>query len=232
MIELRRVSKSFGDLVVLREANISIRRGEVVGIIGPSGSGKTTMLRIMAGLTQPDSGEVVRASDRIGYVFQEPRLLPWRSARDNIALVLQAEGKSKTQARQEADEWIGRLGLEGFGHHLPWQLSGGMMQRVSIGRAFAIRPDILLLDEPFSGLDRTLRNALLCDLKDLIRTQGVTAAYVTHELPEALYLCDRIFELAGGGAVRELDARNWEDLLVSWVSLPATHRDSGHGRLS
>lgn len=218
VISFQNVGKSFGDLAVLRDVSFEVQAGEVLAFVGPSGSGKTTILRLMADLTQPDAGRVLRSGERVGYVFQEPRLLPWVTARDNIALVVRALGESKEAARREAGEWMRRLGLQGFEDYYPAHLSGGMMQRVSLGRAFAARPDILLMDEPLSGLDRELKASLLAQIKTLIREEGVTVAYVTHELPEALGLADRILELSRGGAARELDLSDRGALLLNWVA--------------
>ena len=203
MIEFQDVDKSFGDLQVLHAVSFRVRRGEVLGLVGPSGSGKTTVLRLIAGVIEPDRGRVLRSSDRIGYVFQEPRLLPWRSALDNIALVLRAAGLDRRHAQQQAQVWMERLGLAGFERYYPSELSGGMTQRVAIGRAFAVQPDIVLMDEPFSGLDYSLKDRLLARLKTLIDEEGTTVVYVTHDLPEALRMCGRILELERGDGVRE-----------------------------
>jgi NitT/TauT family transport system ATP-binding protein len=218
VIEFAGVSKTFQGLAVLRDVSFRVGEGQVVGIVGPSGSGKTTILRLTAGLLEPDAGRVSRRSGRLAYVFQEARLLPWRTALDNIALVLRAAGRDRRSARDEAHVWMERLGLQGFEHYYPAKLSGGMAQRVAIGRAFAARPDVLLMDEPFSGLDRALKNVLMPQLASLIHEEGTTAAYVTHDLPEALRLCDRILELEPGGSLRELDLTDRGALLLGWVS--------------
>ncbi len=218
MITFAGVNKTFQDLTVLRDVSFRMNEGQVVGIVGPSGSGKTTILRLMAGLLEPDAGRVTRRSTRLAYVFQEARLLPWRTALDNIALVLRASGCDRRTAREGAADWMERLGLKGFERYYPAKLSGGMAQRVAIGRAFASRPDVLLMDEPFSGLDRALKTSLMPLLASLIREEGTTVAYVTHELPEALRLCDRILELQPGGSLRELDLTDRGALLLGWVS--------------
>lgn len=218
MITFAGVSKTFQDLTVLRDVSFRMNEGQVVGIVGPSGSGKTTILRLMAGLLEPDAGRVTRRSTRLAYVFQEARLLPWRTALDNIALVLRTSGRDRRTAREGAADWMERLGLKGFERYYPAKLSGGMAQRVAIGRAFASRPDVLLMDEPFSGLDRALKTSLMPLLASLIREEGTTVAYVTHDLPEALRLCDRILELQPGGSLRELDLTDRGALLLGWVS--------------
>jgi len=219
VIEFQAVDKSFGELSVLRQLSFSVEAGQVVSFVGPSGSGKTTVLRLIAGLATPDGGRVLmEGRPRVAFVFQEPRLLPWVTARENIALVVRARGESKKAANREAEEWMERLDLQGFGHYYPAGLSGGMMQRVSLGRAFAHHPDILLMDEPLSGLDRELKSALLAQIKRLIREEGVTVAYVTHELPEALGLADRILVLERGGRARELDLVDRGALLLNWVA--------------
>jgi NitT/TauT family transport system ATP-binding protein len=218
MIAFHDVRKSFEALDVLRGASFRVARGEIVAVVGPSGSGKTTILKLMAGILRPDEGRVELAAGAVGYVFQEPRLLPWRTALDNIALVLKARGQDTRAARKVAREWMKRTGLEGFEGYYPLQLSGGMMQRVSVCRALAADPDVLLMDEPFSNMDRELKWDLLAALERIARERGTTVVYVTHELPEALRLADRILELEPGRGLRELDLRDRKGLLVDWVA--------------
>ena len=218
MIKLERVGKAFDTLKVLSDISFEVRPGEIVGIVGPSGSGKTTILKLITGILRPDSGLVEVGAENVGYVFQEPRLLPWRTSLDNIALVLRARGHDKTSGRAAARDWMRRTGLEGFENFYPLQLSGGMMQRVSVCRAFAADPDILLMDEPFSNMDRELKGSLLASLEGIVRERGTTVVYVTHELPEALRLADRILELEPGRGLRELDLSNRQDLFADWVN--------------
>ncbi len=144
------------------------------------------------------------AAGPVGYAFQEPRLLPWRTAVDNVAAPLRARGADKGAARAAAARWLERVGLAGFERYHPAELSGGMAQRVSLARAFAVEPAILLMDEPFSNLDADLKKSLMSILESLIKEQGVTMVYVTHELSEAQRLADRIVELTPQHTLREL----------------------------
>lgn len=205
MIRLERVTKAFDGLTVLNRVSLTVDKSEVVGVMGPSGAGKTTLLRLIAGLVEPDSGCVTVQGQRLGYVFQEARLLPWRSAADNVAAALRAAGMSRPNAHAAAREWLDRVGLAAFAHYYPAQLSGGMQQRVALARAFAVQPDVLLLDEPFSGLDETHKRELLEDLGQIIGETGVTVVYVTHALPELLLLADRILRLDSQTGLRPLD---------------------------
>lgn len=186
MLALKQVQLSHGEQTVLTDLNLSIAAGERLGVVGPSGVGKTSLLQTVAGLMSIQSGECHNTFSRIGYVFQEPRLLPWLSARDNVALPLEARGIKRKEARALAVSWLSKLHLPANKHlHYPSALSGGMAQRVSLARAFALQPDLLLLDEPFSALDPALRRELmqLCD--DLLRDLNCALIYVCHH-PEEL----------------------------------------------
>lgn len=195
MIRFRNVNVSFGGRTVLKDVSFEVQDHETVAVLGSSGSGKTTLLRLIAGTVKPDRGTVEVDSPKIGFIFQDHRLLPWRTAQDNIALPRRAAGKPREEARRRARSWMDRLGLQGFYDYYPRQLSGGMMQRVSIARAFAVEPEIMLMDEPFSSLDASLADALLRDLKQVLSGYRATAVYVTHEFPEALRMASRIFQL-------------------------------------
>ncbi len=198
MISLQNVSKSIGGRAVLKDVTLEVRDHETVAVLGASGSGKTTLLKLIAGTLKPDSGTIRVDSPKIGYIFQDNRLLPWRTAQDNIALPRRAAGKTREEARRRARSWMDRLGLQGFYDYYPRQLSGGMMQRVSIARAFALEPDIMLMDEPFSSLDASLADALLRDLKQVLSGYRATTVYVTHEFPEAVSMAGRIFQIRDG----------------------------------
>jgi NitT/TauT family transport system ATP-binding protein len=195
MIQLNGVCKSFNGLPVLHRLFLTANRGEVVGLVGPSGAGKTTLLRLIAGLIQPDAGQVTVASSDLSYVFQEPRLLPWRSALDNVAAALRARSVEGSMSRMVALDWLERVGLVDFVSYFPAQLSGGMQQRVALARAFAVEPDILLLDEPFSHLDDENKQELLDSLRQLVQQTGVTVVYVTHVLSELDGLTSHILHL-------------------------------------
>jgi NitT/TauT family transport system ATP-binding protein len=198
MIRFKNVTKSYGDAVVLNDVTFEIKDHETVSVLGASGSGKPPILKLIAGTVTPDSGTVEVDSERIGFIFQDHRLLPWRTAQDNIALPRMASGKTREEARRRARSWMDRLGLQGFYDYYPRQLSGGMTQRVSIARAFAIEPQIMLMDESFSSLDASLADALLRDLKQVLSGYRATAVYVTHDFPEAVAMASRIFRLRGG----------------------------------
>jgi len=204
MITFQNVSKSFDSLKVFDHLSLHVATGEILGVVGPSGSGKTTMLKLITGIVIPDAGTVTVAEGAVGYVFQEPRLLPWRTALDNVAGPLRAQGRDKVGARVAATGWLERVGLAGFEGYHPAELSGGMAQRVSVARAFAVEPRILLLDEPFSSVDTTLRSSLMDILESIIRERRTTVMYVTHDLGEARRLADRIVEIMPGRGVRRL----------------------------
>ncbi len=216
MIVFEHVSKSFDSLKVLNDVSFRLASGDILGVVGPSGVGKTTLLRLITGIIAPDEGSVQVAQGAVGYVFQEPRLLPWRTALDNVAVALRAQGMEKDGARVKAAEWLGRVGLAGFEHYHPAELSGGMAQRVAVARALAIEPAVLLMDEPFVNVDIDLKSSLMVMLQGLLAGGKTTAVYVTHDLTEALRLADRVIELQADRTVRELDlsdraavARDW-----------------------
>jgi NitT/TauT family transport system ATP-binding protein len=217
MITFSRVSKTFDSLKVIDDLDFSIANGQILGIVGPSGVGKTTILKLVTGIVQPDEGRILVTEGRVGYVFQEPRLLPWRTARDNVAVALRAMGASKAEARDSAAHWLRRVGLEGFENYHPAELSGGMAQRVSIARAFAVQPSILLLDEPFSNMDAALKASLMEVLQSMIQERRITAAYVTHDLTEALQLADRIVEITPDHRLRELDLSDRRAVALQWL---------------
>jgi NitT/TauT family transport system ATP-binding protein len=203
-----RVSKSFtrpdGEpFEAVRDLSFSIARGELVAILGKTGCGKSTTFNLIAGLLRPSQGRVlVDGHDpfvefdwfrgKVGIVFQNDRLMPWRSAIDNVALGLELNKVARDERLAIAAAWLGRLGLAGHEHDFPHALSGGMRQRVSIARAFAGKPDILLCDEPFSALDEHTGNALRDEFRELLRETGATGIFITHSIEEALRLGGRL----------------------------------------
>ncbi len=209
-IVLDRVAKRFergaspeGELHAVRDLSLTIEAGELLAILGPTGCGKSTTFNLIAGLVRPSSGSVrVMGHDpydefdwfrgKIGIVFQSDRLMPWRSALDNVALGLELNKCPREERRATAQAWLERLGLKGHEDDFPHALSGGMRQRVGIARAFAIRPAILLCDEPFSGLDAVTGDALRREFADLVRETGCTGIFITHSIEEALQLGRRI----------------------------------------
>lgn len=218
MITFEHVTKTFDTLKVLDDLNLHIADNQIVGVVGPSGVGKTTILKLITGIVLPDAGRVAVGEGAVGYVFQEPRLLPWRTALDNVAAPLRAQGMDKAGARWAAARWLERVGLQGFEHFHPAELSGGMAQRVSIARAFAAEPRILLMDEPFSNMDVALKGSLIAILQRIIKERDTTVVYVTHELTEALRLADRIVELTPDRRLRELDLRDREAVAREWLA--------------
>ena len=218
MIDFEHVSKSFGDLKVLDDLSFHVAANQILGVVGPSGSGKTTILKLVTGILAPDEGTVTVVAGAVGYVFQEPRLLPWRTALDNVAAPLQAQGKTKAEAQAVAAQWLERVELGGFERYHPAGLSGGMAQRVSIARAFAVEPRVLLMDEPFGNVDATLKSSLMDILERIIAERRTTVVYVTHELTEALRLADHIVELIPGRGLRELDLSDRGAVARDWLA--------------
>jgi NitT/TauT family transport system ATP-binding protein len=199
VLEVRDLSVSFqdeqGELETLQEANFALAPQEFVCLIGPSGSGKTTLLRVLAGLLQPTSGEVIFHGDhppRIGLVFQQANLMPWRTVIANITLPLEMQGIPMEEACRQAQEWITLTGLEGFENNWPRDISGGMAQRVALARALIQSPDLLLLDEPFGSLDALTRENMGAELLKIWQYQRKTVLMVTHSISEALLLSDRV----------------------------------------
>ena len=203
MLRVDQVSKRFdGDVAALHGISLEVARGEIVSLVGTSGCGKSTLLRIVGGLDFPSLGQVwiddeaVRAPrPEIGIVFQEPRLMPWLNVADNVRFEL--EGFPRTLRDELAAEAIHKVGLEAFAGALPKQLSGGMAQRVAIARALVTRPQILLLDEPFSALDAFTRTKLQDHLLAIWAEMRPTMLFVTHDVEEALALSDRVIVMRG-----------------------------------
>jgi NitT/TauT family transport system ATP-binding protein len=183
---------------VLDQISIDIADGELVALIGPSGCGKSTVLNILARLIAPTEGSVRFAEPdmRISYIFQRPRLLPWRNVERNVAFSLEQTRISGTEARAAIRDAIRRVSLEGHEHKFPHQLSGGMQQRVAIARGLAVNPRLLLLDEPFGALDALTRTYMQEELLGIVRGAGKTALLVTHDIDEALLLADRILVMS------------------------------------
>ena len=218
-IDVRHVSKTFhrrrgrqdSPVVALRDVSLQIVAGEFVCLVGPSGCGKTTLLRLMHGLLEPDSGQVVIDGNRpatpgphAGFVFQSFRLLPWRTVLDNVEFPLQIQRVPQSERIDRAREYLRLVGLEDFEHSYPHELSGGMQQRVGLARALALEPEILLMDEPFAALDAQTREFMQIELGRIWEHFGIAVAFVTHSLDEALFLADRIVLMGPRpGAVEE-----------------------------
>jgi NitT/TauT family transport system ATP-binding protein len=204
-IEISGVSLRFdtadGPVAALSNVDLKVARGEFVSFIGPSGCGKTTLLRAVADLETPTSGSIrvngmspreARASRAYGYVFQAPALYPWRSVARNIALPLEIMGFDRSERDARVAKGLELVNLSGFGNKYPWQLSGGMQQRASIARALSFNPDLLLMDEPFGALDEIVRDMLNQQLLRLWEVTGKTVLFVTHSIPEAVFLSTHI----------------------------------------
>jgi NitT/TauT family transport system ATP-binding protein len=192
-----------GGLKALENVSFDVAPQEFLCILGPSGSGKSTLLRILAGLLLPTSGEVLYGCEPIhgprrsvGFVFQKANLMPWRSVLENITLPLELEGIARTAAVEKALEMVELVGLQGFENSLPRDLSGGMAQRVAIGRALVHDPDVLLLDEPFGALDAITRERMGSELLRIWQARRKTVVMVTHSISEALFLADRVLVLS------------------------------------
>ncbi|WP_411036611.1 ABC transporter ATP-binding protein [Shinella sp. BYT-45] len=202
-IAIDKVSRSYAGLEALVPTSIDIRPGEFLSIVGPSGCGKSTLLRIIAGLDLPTSG-MLRIGDRpvttaetdLGFVFQSPVLLEWRSVMDNILLQAEARGLPDAEYRAKAKDLLAAAGLAGFENAYPHQLSGGMSQRVSVCRALVHDPSLLLMDEPFGALDALTRDQMMVDLQSLWLRSRPTVVFVTHSIQEAVFLSDRIVVMA------------------------------------
>nr|WP_092071525.1 ABC transporter ATP-binding protein [Dendrosporobacter quercicolus]NSL49330.1 ABC transporter ATP-binding protein [Dendrosporobacter quercicolus DSM 1736]SDM27259.1 NitT/TauT family transport system ATP-binding protein [Dendrosporobacter quercicolus] len=189
------------DITALKNVNLNIRKSEFISLLGPSGCGKTTLLRLIADLLQPTSGKIAigglspraaRKARQYGMVFQSPVLYEWRTIRENICLPLEIMNKTREERKNISDEMLEMVGLSKFAECYPFQLSGGMQQRVGIARALAINPEILLMDEPFSALDEFTRNKLQEDLLRIWSNTKKTVIFVTHNISEAIFLSDRV----------------------------------------
>jgi sulfonate transport system ATP-binding protein len=209
VIRVEHVSKSFAvdggrsTLTVLDDIELQIEKGTFVSLVGPSGCGKTTLLKMMAGLTDYDRGVVslrglpVSGVPRnVGFVFQEPGLLPWRSVYRNVDLALESKGMGAAERRAAVERYLEMTGLSAFAEYPPYQLSGGMQQRVGLARALVGEPDVLFMDEPFGSLDALTRARLQEELASIVEKTTTTTVFVTHDVDEAVYLSDRVAVLS------------------------------------
>ncbi len=219
MLEVKQLSKVFFEqndprkpgFVALYNVSLAIRRKEFVSLLGPSGCGKTTLIRIIAGLLRADRGEVLVNGQTVTapgrdrcLVFQQFGLLPWRTVLANVEFGLELEGVCKEERRRAAEKYLELVGLKGFEHYYPHQVSGGMQQRVGIARALSKKPDILLMDEPFGAVDAQTREQLQEELLKIWSQTDTTVAFVTHSIDEAIYLSDRVVVMQGRpGRIKE-----------------------------
>jgi len=204
-LEAHALSISFGSHLVLDRIDLAVADGEFLSIVGPSGCGKTTLLRILAGLMRPSSGEVLAEGKPIhgpsrerAIVFQDysRSLLPWRSVWTNVALAFESQGIARAERKRRAYALLEQMGLAAVGEYFPGQLSGGMQQRVQIARCLAQQPRVMLMDEPFGALDALTRQTLQDEISRLAKEQRITVVFITHDLEEAIYLGDRVVALA------------------------------------
>lgn len=229
------VSKTFRDqkgreVTALQKIDLSINEEEFVVLVGPSGCGKSTLLNIVGGLLSPSEGSVYfeglaggQGDPRIGIVFQEIALFPWRTVFENVVYGLEEMGLSKAEIKEKGQHYIDMVGLTGFEQAYPKQLSGGMRQRAGIARALAIEPNLLLMDEPFSALDAQTRTLLQEELLTIWNRTRLSTLYVTHNIQEAVYLADRVVVLSRHpGRIKE----------IIKIDLPRTGRDGDQNRLA
>ena len=231
-IEVRDVSKRFGDFVALEDVSITVGDGALTALLGPSGSGKSTLLRIIAGLETPDSGEVVIGGQDVthaparmrgvGFVFQHYAPFKHMTVHDNVAFGLSVRRRPKDEIRERVSELLGLVRLEGLAGRYPSQLSGGQLQRMALARALAVQPQVLLLDEPFGALDANVRAELRRWLRRLHDEQGVTTVLVTHDQEEAMEVAEQIVVMNAGrieqaGAPRELYESPSNEFVMSFI---------------
>jgi NitT/TauT family transport system ATP-binding protein len=204
-LETRGLSKTFvkatgGEVEALRDITVQVEEGEFVSIVGASGCGKTTFLRILDGLIDRSSGEIVLDGNEVrrpgpdrGFVFQSDSLFPWRTVIDNVIFGLEVQGKPRKPSVDRAMEYIKLVGLTGFEKHYPHELSGGMRQRANLARALTVNPELLLMDEPFAALDAQTREIMQQELLRIWNQDRKTVIFITHQIDEAIFLADRVF---------------------------------------
>lgn len=199
ILELKNINKTFsmdiGDYKVLENINLKVDENEIVGIVGPSGSGKTTILNILSGILKPSNGEVI-VNGKMGYMFQKDLLFEWRTIWKNLLIGLEITKQNDKVHQNIILEKLRKYGLEDFIDNYPSELSGGMRQRIALIRTLSTNPDILLLDEPFSALDYQTRLNISNDIYEMIRSEKLTTILVTHDISEAISLCDKIIVLS------------------------------------
>ena len=217
-LELRDITVTFrsreeGDAryTAVASTTLEVGAGEFVSVVGPTGCGKSTLLNIAAGLLEPSSGDVRVFGEplqginrRAGYMFQSEALMPWRSALDNVMVGLQYRGVPDGEARAQAEAWLARVGLAGFGDRYPHQLSGGMRKRTALAQTLALDPDIILMDEPFSALDIQTRQLMENEVLDLWAAKRKAVLFITHDLDEAIAMSDRVVVLSAGPATHPI----------------------------
>lgn len=210
-LTLDKVGVTFGTYTAVRDTTLHVGRGEFLSVVGPTGCGKSTLLNLAAGLLAPTSGAVhvlgnplAGINRHAGYLFQTDSLMPWRTARDNVAAGPQFAGRSRAEARYMADTWLARVGLTGHGLKYPHQMSGGMRKRAQLAQTLVLDPPILLMDEPFSALDVQTRLMMENELLAMWQEDRKSVLFITHDLEEAISLSDRVVVLAAGPGTRPI----------------------------
>ncbi|OHV81959.1 ABC transporter ATP-binding protein [Ensifer sp. LCM 4579] len=213
MVSIDSVTMSFGAYVAVKDVNLSVADGEFLAIVGPTGCGKSTILNAIAGLLKPASGTVaidgqpVRGvQNDIGYLFQQDALLPWKTALENVELGPMFKGTGAAERREQSMKWLAKVGLKGFEHRYPHQLSGGQRKRVQMAQALITGPKVILMDEPFSALDIHTRHLMQNELLRLWQEERRAVVMITHDLEEAIALGDRVVVLAAGPRSRVIDS--------------------------
>jgi len=245
VIEIDNASKTYrtadGEVVALKPLDFTINEGEFIVVVGPSGCGKTTLLKMLAGLLPVSGGEVriegrvvTKPHRNVGIVFQSALLLPWRNVLANVMMPVEVKGLPTAEYRRRALDLLKMTGLEGFEKKYPWQLSGGMQQRVSICRALVHDPKILLMDEPFGALDAMTRERMNVELQRIQRETGKTILLITHSIPEAVFLADRVMVMTARpgqvAAVYDVPLRRPRslDVLADPAFVALTQKIRGH----
>ena len=211
ILKVEGLVKSFGNFEVIHHWDLTVEEGERVVLLGPSGCGKTTFLRIIAGLEKPTGGKIVIGFERLGFVFQEPRLIPWKTVRDNLRLIEEDEEKIETI--------LELVKLNGFENHFPFQISGGMKQRLNLARAMVVEPDFMILDEPFTSLDIKVKMEIMEDLMEIWEKRRFTMLMVTHDVKEAVYMGDRILILS------KIPSKILREIRINFIRRDITNRN-------
>lgn len=202
-LSINNICKSFDEILVVDNVSLNLKENEFVSLLGPSGSGKSTIFNIIAGLITPDEGNVIIDDEnftgktgRVSYMYQKDLLLPWKKIIDNVALPLVVKGNNKKKSREMVKDYFKIFGLEGFEYKYPFQLSGGMRQRAALMRTYMFSEDIILLDEPFGGLDAITKKKMQYWLLEVLDSLKASILFITHDIDEALFLSDRIYILS------------------------------------
>jgi len=210
VLRVRDLAVGYGAEPVIEGVNLEVASGKFVSLVGPSGSGKTSILRAVNGLLTSRYGSVEfdGGRDQLGFLFQDDALLPWRTAVQNVALGLRIRNIAKAAAQTEAEAWLARLGLKGFGGRFPHELSGGQRKRVAIAQILALKPKLLLMDEPFASLDAIVRTRITQELLNWVEREHLSVLLVTHDLEEALTVSDTVYLLSQGPSARVVASYN------------------------